>query len=70
MKKRKAPTTVKDRASARLCKAAAHWAKVNGGSVLVAGHMHIIKWPGDREFNWTLGIKCTGRAPKASEEVA
>jgi hypothetical protein len=59
--------TRQDRASLRLLKAAAHWAKVNGGSVVVAGNIHTIKWPQDRKFNYTIGIRCTGIAPPASD---
>jgi hypothetical protein len=62
-RKPKTPTTVKGRATLRLLKAAAHWAKVNGGSAVVAGGIHTIKWPGERAFNYTIGIKCTGIAP-------
>ena len=43
MKKKKKPVeTRKDRASMRLLKAAANWAKINGGSVVVGGNIHIM----------------------------
>jgi len=63
VKKKKPKETRKDRASLRLCKAAANWAKVNGGSALVAGGIHTIQWPYDRKLNYTIGIKCTGIVP-------
>lgn len=69
MKKKKKPVeTRKDRASMRLLKAAANWAKVNGGSVLVGGSIHTIKWPDDLKFNYTIGIRCTGVAPQTAKE--
>jgi hypothetical protein len=65
MKKKKQLTqTAKDRASRRLCQAAADWAKLWGGSALVTGHIHVIQWPEDRKFNYTIGIRCTGVAPR------
>jgi hypothetical protein len=64
--KKKPKETRKDRASLRLCHAAANWAKVNGGSVLVAGSIQTIKWPEDRKLNYTIGIRCTGIAPTAT----
>lgn len=68
MKKKKKPVeTRKDRASMRLLKAAANWAKINGGSVVVGGNIHIIKWPQDLKFNYTIGIRCTGHAPTAAQ---
>lgn len=51
----------------RLLKAAANWAKVNGGSVLVGGNIHTIKWPDDLKFNYTIGIRCTGVAPQTAK---
>lgn len=66
-KKKKTVETRKDRASMRLLKAAANWAKINGGSVVVGGNIHIIKWPQDLKFNYTIGIRCTGRAPTPAQ---
>jgi hypothetical protein len=59
--------SAKDRAGERLLKSVAYYVKIHGGNVAVAGHVHVIKWPQDLEFNWTLGIKCTGSPPKAKE---
>jgi hypothetical protein len=67
--KNKKKETRKDRASLRLCKAAANWAKVYGGSAIVTGHIHTIKWPEDRKLNYTIGIRCTGIAPVADASV-
>jgi hypothetical protein len=67
VKKRKAPTTAKDRASERLFKAVANYVKVYGGKVLVTGNVHIIKFPGDLKLNWTFGVRCTGLPPKTME---
>lgn len=68
MKKKKPVETRKDRASTRLLKAAANWAKVNGGSVVVAGNVHTIKYPQDLKLNYTIGIRCTGIAPTSDSK--
>ena len=70
MKKKKPVETRKDRASMRLMKAAANWAKVNGGSVVVAGGIHTLRWPGDLKLNYTIGIKCTGIAPTSAGDAS
>lgn len=68
MKNKKPVETRKDRASMRLYKAAANWAKVNGGNVVVAGNIHTIKYPQDLKLNYMIGIRCTGIAPTSNAE--
>jgi hypothetical protein len=59
--------STKDRAAIRLFKSVAYYVKIHGGNVMVTGGVHIIRWPGERELNWTLGVKCTGLPPVKDE---
>ena len=52
-----------DRAVDNLYKAAAKYIELRGGSILVAGGVQVIKYPGSLKYNWTLGIPCTGNPP-------
>lgn len=47
----------------RLYKAVANYVKMVGGSVVVIGGVQIQQWPGDGEFRFTVGIRCSGRKP-------
>lgn len=55
----------KEDALYRLHMAAAEWVVSMGGKLLVTGAIQVIEWPRDAAFNFTLGIKCTGRKPTA-----
>jgi hypothetical protein len=64
--KRKKVLTAKAKESValKMYKSVAAYVEANGGKVLVAGGIQIIQWPGGSEFNFTVGIRCTGRIPK------
>jgi hypothetical protein len=52
----------------RLYRAVANYAKVEGGSVLVAGGVQIQQWPNEPKFNYSVAVKCTGRLPELARE--
>lgn len=45
----------------------ARWVSSLGGIVLVAGGIQLQKWSQDGPDNFTIAVKCTGRAPKKRE---
>lgn len=47
----------------RLYKAVQEYVETRGGKIIVAGGVGVIEWPNDSEFNFTIGIRCTGRKP-------
>jgi len=51
--------------TSQLYRAVIRYIESKGGSVLVIGGAQIQQWPGEREFNYVLGVRCTGRKPKA-----
>ena len=53
----------KEKATDDLYEAVANYVKVHGGLVVVAGGVKIIQEPADLQYNWTIGIRCTGRCP-------
>ena len=53
-----------DRHLDRLYKAVANYVEKRGGKVVVIGGVQVQEWPGDLKFNFTIGIKCTGRRPQ------
>lgn len=57
-----------DKSTDILLKYLAKWVELRGGKILVAGNIHTIVYPNDLEYNFTIGIKCTGRKPKAKDE--
>lgn len=62
-KERRRPTDKLD----CLYRAAQEYVESQGGSVLVAGPVSVMRWPGDRPLKWTLAIACTGRPPNSGE---
>ena len=52
----------------KLYKAIQEYVESRGGKVLVIGGVETIKWPDDREFNYTLGIRITGIKPETQPE--
>lgn len=48
----------------RLYKAVAAYVKASGGNVAVIGGIQVQQFPGERAYNFTIGIKCTGRRPQ------
>jgi hypothetical protein len=53
-----------------LMKAAAKYVELRGGKLAVSGGVQVIKYPSDLKYNWTLGIRCTGTPPQASQPPA
>lgn len=51
----------------RLYKAAAHYVKKCGGSVILASGVQVQQWPGSKRGEFVLGIKCLGRKPTYSD---
>lgn len=51
-----------------LYKAVQAYVEHYGGTVVVAGGVSTIAFPGDPIYNWILGIKCTGRKPEFKEK--
>lgn len=56
----------KDEATDNLHKAVAEYVAANGGKVVVTSSIQVIQFPADSKFNWTLGVKCTGKKPKST----
>lgn len=52
-----------DKALRRLYDAAAAYVESRGGKLVVVGGVTVQQWPDDLKFNWTLGIRCTGKRP-------
>ena len=46
-----------------LLRAVGRYVKHHGGGVVVAGPVQLMRWPGDMPSQFTIGIKCLGRAP-------
>lgn len=53
----------------RLWKAVQNYVEKEGGKLVVIGDVQILKWPGDGQFNFTVGVKCTGRVPDFAKEL-
>jgi len=51
----------------RLYQAAADYIEWRGGTVVVVGGVEVQRWPTERKFNYTLGIRVTGRPPTQDE---
>lgn len=51
----------------QLYAAAENYIATEGGKLVVIGDVQVIRFPGDPELNFTLGIRCTGRVPKFAE---
>ena len=54
----------------QLYKAVQNYVEKCGGKLIVIGGVQTIQWPTDLKYNFTLGIKCTGRKPKYADDVA
>jgi hypothetical protein len=54
----------KERVTVAMYEAVASYVKAHGGNVVVASGVQIQEWPGEGEFRFTVGIKCTGRKPQ------
>ncbi len=70
--KAKKKATAKKRLDAtdRLYRAACAYIKSKGGTSIVVGGIQVIQWPTDSKYNYTLGIKITGKLPDfATEET-
>lgn len=63
-----AESKVADRHVIRLYKAVANYVEHAGGKVVVSGGIEIQTWPGDRKYQFTVAIKCTGTKPKFAQE--
>ena len=46
-----------------LYRAVADYIESKGGTAIVIGGIQTIKWPTDAKYNYTLGIKITGKHP-------
>jgi len=52
----------------RLYRAVAHYVKLNGGVVIVAGGIQVQQWPGEGSMNFHISVTCTGgRLPAFAE---
>ncbi len=38
-----------------------------GGKIIVVGGIQVQEWPGDSEYAFTIGVKCTGKKPVFSD---
>lgn len=63
----KRPITGRDPTS-QLYRAVIRYIESKGGSVLVIGGVQIQQWPGERELNFVLGVRCMGRKPKVTPD--
>jgi hypothetical protein len=52
----------------KLYKAVAAYVRAQGGLVIVVGGIQVQEWPGDREGQFTIAVKCTGVKPIYSEK--
>ena len=43
--------------------AVGRYVSAQGGCVVVANGISTIRWPGESPANFTIGVRCTGRAP-------
>lgn len=59
----KKPPTRCSPATDALLRAVGEYVKAHGGEVVVAGPVHLARWPGDMPSEFTIGIKCLGRQP-------
>jgi hypothetical protein len=48
----------------KLYRAVAAYVEAQGGSVLIADGIQILRWPGDAANKFTLCVSCFGRQPK------
>jgi len=62
------PGEVAKRDVMRLYKAVSNYVEKAGGRVVVAGGIQIQTWPTDKEYQFTVAIKCTGRKPTFAQE--
>jgi hypothetical protein len=53
----------------RLLRAAAKYIEANGGTVIMAGPIQIMRWPGDADYKWSLCVQVMGRAPRPPESL-
>lgn len=47
----------------QLQRAVVRYVEEKGGIVAVIGEVQVQQWPGEPEFNFIIGVKCTGRKP-------
>jgi len=64
MKKKMSHKKKQDTVTDNLMKSVKAFIETRGGKVIVFGPIQIMKWPTDREEQYTLTIKCSGLKPK------
>ena len=52
-----------------LYRAAQEYIESQGGSIVVAGPVSIMRFPGDRKLKWTLSIACVGSPPSGDSNA-
>jgi hypothetical protein len=52
----------------KLYKAVADYVRAQGGCLIAASGIQVQEWPGDREGQFTIAVKCTGVKPTYSEK--
>lgn len=60
---------VADRHVMRLYKAVANYVEKLGGNVVVACGVQIQLWPGDKNYDFTVAVKCIGTKPSCTERA-
>ena len=53
-----------DSAEMELYRAVRRYVESLDGSIAVIGGIEIQQWPDDRQMNYRVAVRCTGRAPK------
>lgn len=66
--KKTVPARKRRDATDRLYRAVCAYVESKGGTALVVGGIQVIQWPTDAKFNYTLGIKVTGKVPEFAKE--